>query len=312
MSNNEFLLVIGLLVFLIVTPLVIAIIVRFVVRDEPIVEVEPDASAEPVAQFETLGDFWSGMVPHLRELQSRLIRAAVAVLIGTLLGFYIVNSPSLLGAPLPEVLIDHFVPVELVPKLQFIEPAEAFVNYMRIALVIGVAFAMPVVVYQVIAFFVPGLLPNEKRMLFIAIPFVTELFLAGIAFGWFFTIPAALQFLFGFGVTTRVQAQPTFESFIAIVSTLMLWNGLIFELPALIYLLARLGVVNAKMLGRTRRYAIVIITIAAAVITPTGDPYNLMLLAVPMYFLYELGILLARFVPERSRARDGTPPPTPA
>ena len=312
MSNNEFLLVIGLLVFLIVTPLVIAIIVRFVVRDEPIVEVEPDTSAEPVAQFETLGDFWSGMVPHLRELQSRLIRAAVAVLIGTLLGFYIVNSPSLLGAPLPEVLIDHFVPVELVPKLQFIEPAEAFVNYMRIALVIGVAFAMPVVVYQVIAFFVPGLLPNEKRMLFIAIPFVTELFLAGIAFGWFFTIPAALQFLFGFGVTSRVQAQPTFESFIAIVSTLMLWNGLIFELPALIYLLARLGVVNARMLGRTRRYAIVIITIGAAVITPTGDPYNLMLLAVPMYFLYELGILLARFVPERSRARDRTPPPTPA
>jgi len=296
---------------LIVTPLIIAVIVRFVVRDEPIEAIEPDA-AEPAAQFETLGDFWSGMVPHLRELQSRLIRAAVAVLIGTLIGFYIVNSPSLLGAPLPEVLIDHFVPVELVPKLQFIQPAEAFVNYMRIALVIGVAFAMPVVVYQVIAFFVPGLLPHEKRMLFIAIPFVTELFLAGIAFGWFFTIPAALQFLFGFGVTSRVEAQPTFESFISIISTLMLWNGLIFEMPALIYLLARLGVVNAKMLGRTRRYAIVIITIAAAIITPTGDPYNLLLLAVPMYFLYELGILLARFVPARGTAGDGTPPLSPA
>ncbi len=264
MSSTEFLLVIGLLIFLIVTPLVIAVIVRMVVRDEPIPEVELEA-AEPVTQFETLGDFWSGMVPHLRELQARLIRAA------TLIGFYIVNSPNLLGAPLPEVLIDHFVPVALVPKLQFIQPAEAFVNYMRIALVIGVAFAMPVVVYQMIAFFVPGLLPHEKRVLFIAIPFVTELFLAGLAFGWFFTIPAALQFLFGFGVTSRVEAQPTFESFISTVSTLLLWNGIIFEMPALIYLLARLGVVNAKMLGRTRRYAIVIITIAAAIITPTGD-----------------------------------------
>jgi len=311
MSSTEFLLVIGLLIFLIVTPLVIAVIVRMVVRDEPITEVELEA-AEPVTQFETLGDFWSGMVPHLRELQARLIRAAVAVLIGTLIGFYIVNSPNLLGAPLPEVLIDHFVPVALVPKLQFIQPAEAFVNYMRIALVIGVAFAMPVVVYQMIAFFVPGLLPHEKRVLFIAIPFVTELFLAGLAFGWFFTIPAALQFLFGFGVTSRVEAQPTFESFISTVSTLLLWNGIIFEMPALIYLLARLGVVNAKMLGRTRRYAIVIITIAAAIITPTGDPYNLLLLAVPMYCLYELGILLARFVPERGTARDGTPPLTPA
>src|SRR5262245_28684410 len=212
MSSPELFLRAGLLGFAIATPLLIALVVRLVVRDEPIEALE--AELEPPPQFDTLGDFWSGMVPHLRELQSRLIRASVAVLIGTLIGFYIVNSPNLLGAPLPEVLIDHFVPVELVPKLQFIQPAEAFVNYLRIALVIGVAFAMPVVVYQVIAFFVPGLLPNEKRVLFISIPFVTELFIAGLAFGWFFTIPAALQFLFGFGVTSRVEAQPTFESFI--------------------------------------------------------------------------------------------------
>jgi sec-independent protein translocase protein TatC len=309
MSSTEFLLVVGLLIFLIVTPLIIAVIVRFVIRDEPIEEIEPEV-AEPVAQFETLGDFWSGMVPHLRELQSRLIRAAVAVLIGTLLGFYIVNSPNLLGMRLPEFLIEHFVPDNV--GVQFIAPAEAFVSYMRIALVIGVAFAMPVVIYQVIAFFIPGLLPHEKRILFIAIPFVTELFLAGLAFGWFFTIPAALDFLFGFGQSTRITSQPTFESVIKTISTLLLWNGLIFELPAMIYLLARLGVVNARMLGQARRYAIVIITITAAIITPTGDPYNLLLLAVPMYFLYELGILLARFVPERAAARDGTSPLTPA
>jgi sec-independent protein translocase protein TatC len=309
MSTTELLLIVGLLIFLIGTPLVIAVIVRLVVRDEPIQEDELEA-AELAPQFETLGDFWSGMVPHLRELQSRLIRAAVAVLIGTLIGFYIVNSPNLLGMRLPEFLIEHFVPDEV--GVQFIAPAEAFVSYMRIALVIGVAFAMPVVIYQVIAFFVPGLLPHEKRILFIAIPFVTELFLAGLAFGWFFTIPAALDFLFGFGQSTRITSQPTFESVIKTISTLLLWNGLIFELPALIYLLARLGVVNARMLGQARRYAIVIITITAAIITPTGDPYNLLLLAVPMYFLYELGILLARFVPERAAARDGTPPPKPA
>jgi sec-independent protein translocase protein TatC len=309
MSSTEFLLVVGLLVFLIVTPLVIAVIVRMVVRDEP----EPEdelAADETMAQFDTLGDFWSGMVPHLRELQSRLVKACAAVGIGTAIGFYLVSSPTLLGAPLPVVLIKHFVPPNV--ELQYIATAEGFVNYMRIALVIGIAIAMPVVVYQVIAFFVPGLLPHEKRIVFTAIPFVTELFLAGLAFGWFFTLPAALQFLLTFGTSEVVQARPSFESFISIVSTLMLWNGLIFEMPALIYLLARLGVVNAKMLGRTRRYAIVIITIAAAIITPTGDPYNLLLLAVPMYFLYELGILLARFVPARGTSGDGTPPPTPA
>jgi sec-independent protein translocase protein TatC len=167
---------------------------------------------------------------------------------------------------------------------------------------------MPVVVYQIIAFFVPGLLPHEKRIVFTAIPFVTELFLAGLAFGWFFTIPAALDFLFNFGQSTLVTSQPTFESFIKTVSTLLLWNGLIFELPALIYLLARLGVVNARMLGQARRYAVVVITIVAAIITPTGDPYNLLLLAVPMYLLYELGILLARFVPPRGPAAESKAP----
>jgi sec-independent protein translocase protein TatC len=308
MSSTEFFLVIGLLVFLIATPLVIALIVRLVVKDELPEEFEPEP--ELTTQFETLGDFWSGMVPHLRELQSRLIKAAVGVLIGTVIGFYIVNSPNLLGMRLPEFLVNHFVPDDI--KVQFIQPAEAFVSYMRIALVIGVAFAMPVVVYQLIAFFVPGLLPHEKRIVFTAIPFVTELFLAGLAFGWFFTIPAALDFLFGFGRSARIDAQPTFESFISTVSTLMLWNGLIFEMPALIYLLARLGIVNARMLGRTRRYAVVVITIVAAIITPTGDPYNLLLLAVPMYILYELGILLARLVPERKPAGSEAPPLSPA
>ena len=306
MTTTQFYLAVGLLIFLIATPLLVMILVRIVVRDQPI---EEAAEPESIEGFESLGDFWAGIAPHLRELRDRLVKALVAVGIGTALGFYIVNSPTLLGDTLPNLLIDHFVPVEIVPKLQFIQPAEAFVNYMRIALVIGIALAMPVVIYQIVAFFIPGLLPHEKRILFTALPFVTELFLAGLAFGWFFTIPAALQFLFGYGLGSRVQSQPTFESFISTVATLLLWNGVIFELPAVIYLLARLGIVNAKMLSRTRRYAIVIITIAAAIITPTGDPWNLMLLAVPMYLLYELGILLSRFVPERAEAPSEAPKP---
>src|SRR5262249_52268844 len=170
----------------------------------------------------------------------------------------------------------------------------------RVALVLGIAIAVPVIVYQGVAFFVPGLLPREKRILYTALPFVTELFLAGLTFGWFFTIPAAMQFLLTFGTSERVTARPSFERFMELVSTLMLGNGLIFELRAIIYLLARLGIVNVRLRARTRRHAIVIITIAAAIITPTGDPYNLLLLAIPMYLLYELGIFLARFAPART------------
>jgi sec-independent protein translocase protein TatC len=304
MSNEQFFLVVGLLIFLIATPLLIAVLVRFIIRDTP--EAAEDSQGDTITNFESLGDFWSGIAPHLIELRNRLTKGLLAVLAGTIIGFWIVNSSWLLGDTLPNLLIGHFVPAEI--KLQFIAPAEAFVNYMRIALVIGVAIAVPVLIYQLVAFFVPGLLPHEKRILFIALPFVTELFLAGLAFGWFFTIPAALSFLFTFGTNARIEAQPTFESFISTVSTLLLWNGIIFELPAVIYLLARLGIVNTKMLSRTRRYAIVIITIAAAIITPTGDPYNLMLLAVPMYLLYELGILLSRFVPARGAPVDEATP----
>jgi sec-independent protein translocase protein TatC len=295
MTTTQFYLAIGLLVFLIATPLLVLLLVRVFVRDTPAGEAVIEEEA--FESFETLGDFWAGLVPHLRELRDRLVKALVAVGIGTAVGFYIVNSPTLLGDTLPNLLIEHFVPANV--KLQFIAPAEGFVNYMRIALVIGIAIAMPVVIYQVIAFFIPGLLPHEKRILFVALPFVTELFQAGLAFAWLFTIPAALQFLAQSGAGQLVESRPSFESVVSIIATLMLWNGLIFELPAVIYLLARLGVVNVKQLSRTRRYAVVIITIAAAIITPTGDPWNLLLLAVPMYLLYELGILLARFVPQR-------------
>jgi sec-independent protein translocase protein TatC len=255
-------------------------------------------------EFESLRDLWEDSVPHLRELRDRLVKSLVAIAIGTAIGFWLVNSPNLFGKTLPNILIDQFVPSGV--KLQFVGPAEGFVNYMRIALVIGVAFAIPVIVYQLVAFFTPGLLPREKRVLFTALPFVTELFLAGLAFGWFFTVPAAMQFLLTYGGGDRIEARPSFESFVSIVSTLLLWNGMIFELPAVVYLLAWLGLVNTKMLARTRRYAIVIIVIAAAIITPTGDPYNLLLLAIPMYLLYELGILLTRLVPRRGSAQPAS------
>jgi len=295
MNESELILSIGVIAALIVLPLVVLMVVRLLV---PLDDAAEPEEPEPAPQIATLRDYWEGAVPHLRELRDRLLKGMGAIALGTIVGFYLVNSPALLGETIPNLLIDHFVPTNV--KLQFIGSAEGFVSYMRIALVVGFAIAIPVVVYQLVAFFAPGLTGREKRVVFIALPFVFELFVAGVIFGWFFTIPAAIQFLFTYGVNDRVIAQPSFENFFSTISTLLLWNGLVFELPAIVYLMARLGIVNAKQLARTRRYAIVVIVIAAAVITPTGDPYNLLLLAIPMYLLYELGILLARFVPHRA------------
>ena len=237
------------------------------------------------------------MIPHLIELRDRLVKVLLAVGVSTSLGFWLVNSESILGMKLPDFMVTQLSPGT---TLQGIGVGEVFISYMRIALVVGIAIAMPIIIYQVVAFFSPALLPAEKRMVFTALPFITELFLAGMAFGWFFTVPAALQFLLGYGQTEIVNSYPTVDSFMSTVATLLLWNGVIFQLPAIIYLLARLGVVTTELLSRTRRYAIVVITVIAALITPTGDPFNLMLLAVPMYLLYELGILLTRFAPKKT------------
>ena len=295
MSRSQLILVVGSIVGLLVIPLLAMLLVRLLI---PLEETyDPSEELEPPMEISSLRDYWEGAVPHLRELRDRLFKAIGAVILGAVVGFWLVSDYSPIG-PLPELIISHFAPGR---TLEAIGVAEVFVNYMGIALLVGFAIAIPVVVYQLVAFFAPGLTGREKRVLFSALPFITELFLAGLAFGWFFTIPAALDFLLNFGTASgQIEVKPTPDNFFSAITRLLLWNGLIFELPAIVYLLARLGIVNAQQLAQTRRYAVVAIVIAAAVITPTGDPYNLLLLAIPMYLLYELGILLARFVPKRA------------
>ena len=297
MSSSQFILAISLILVLMLVPLVVAVLVRVLIRDDA-PEEEEVAQVEPAMQFNSLRDFWESNVPHLRELRDRLIKAFAGVMIGAILGSYLVFTQPF-GRPLIDLLAENFIGSNYKDRLQTIGTAELFISYMGIALAIGVALAMPVIIYQIVAFFAPGLYAREKRIVFTALPFVFELFLAGLVFGWFFTVPAAINFLINFGtVSEAVVIRPTVADFLSIITRLLLWNGVIFELPAIIFLLARIGVVSVESLRRTRRYAFVIIVIAAAFITPTGDPYNLLLLALPMYALYELGIFLARFVPK--------------
>ena len=295
MNTSQLIIAVIVLTILILIPLIVIVLVRWLIPLEDPMDEEFSAT-EPEIPTNSLQDFWSALAPHLIELRDRLVKASLAIAIGTAIGFYMVNSPLILGTPLPDFMVKQLAPPGTV--LQAVGVGEVFLGYMQIALIIGVVFAMPVVVYQVVAFFSPGLLGYEKRMVYIALPIVTELFLAGVSFGWFFTVPAALQFLLQYGKTSSISTVPTSDSFFQTVATLLLWNGIIFQLPAIMYLLARLNIVSTAMLTSTRRYAIVVITIIAALITPTGDPYNLLLLAVPMYMLYELGIMLTRFVPK--------------
>ena len=235
---------------------------------------------------------------HFRELRNRLVKACIAVFAGMLIGFWAFtwNDFALL-----RIVIDRFARQGLI----VIHPAESFTNVIQLALGAGIALAMPVIVYQLMAFIVPGLTSRERRIIFLMLPFVTVCFLSGLVFGWFITLPAAFRFLLTFG-PPEVKQTPTLDLFLSTFTHLMLLNGLLFELPVIVYVVIWLGAIQRKTLTRYRRYTILIIVIIAAVITPTGDPVNLALVAVPMYLLYELGLLLALIAPRRKTA-DSTP-----
>jgi sec-independent protein translocase protein TatC len=222
---------------------------------------------------------------HLEELRSRILYSAITLVVAFIAGLA-------LAKPLLRQIADRAnVPQD---QIVTISPTEGFVTYMKVALYIAIAFSMPVLVYQFVRFLAPGLTKRERFYLYRAIPFVVLMFAAGAAFAFFVLAPRALDFLSHFGGSI-FRWDPRAEEIISFFMTLMLGVGLMFELPVVMFVLSKIGVVNYKMLSRIRKFAFIAIMVAAAIITPTPDPFNMMLAALPMYGLYELGVLLSRF-----------------
>ena len=157
----------------------------------------------------------------------------------------------------------------------------------------GAAFSMPFILYQIIRFILPGLMPNEKRYLYLMLPGVGLCFIAGVAFASLIMLPTAIQFLQGF-LDQLVENNWTLESYISFVTRVMFWMGIVFQTPLLIFLLAKLGLVSPKSLARNRKYAVLACAVIAAIVTPTPDPVNMMIVMLPLYVLFEIGIVLAR------------------
>jgi len=174
------------------------------------------------------------------------------------------------------------------------------VVFTKVALISGVALAMPVLVYQLISFIAPGLTRQEKRYLYLILPGATLSFVAGIAFAYFVMLPTAIPFLKGF-LGDIVQPNWFVDKYISFITSLLFWVGLSFETPLLIFFLAKLGIVTPAALSRNRKYAILVIAVLAAVITPTPDPFNMILVMAPLVILYEVGILLARITYRQRR-----------
>ena len=233
------------------------------------------------------------ILQHLAELRRRVFISVIALLIGSGVAFaFFRQIIELLVRPARDLDIGA-------GQLVYIEVTELLSTSIKVSFVGGFILAMPVILYQVIMFVAPGLTGREKRYLLGFMPGVVLAFVAGVAFAYFVLTPPALHFLltFGGGLATPLIRV---SNIVNLMLRLMFWMGIAFETPILMYLLAQLGIVNARMLGRFRRYWVVVAFILGAIITPTVDPVNQALVAVPLLVLYELGVLLAR-VAGRSR-----------
>ena len=158
---------------------------------------------------------------------------------------------------------------------------------------VGLIVAMPLLAYQVWAYIAPGLTRKERRYVIAIVPGATISFIVGVLFAYFALMPAALGFLFGFG-SDLVEIRPTVATYISFISRLLIAIGVIFQLPLAMFFLSKVHLINPKMLGGIRRYVVVVAFIVSAVVTPTPDPLNQLLVAIPILVLYEVGVLLAR------------------
>jgi len=223
------------------------------------------------------------ILEHLSELRDRLLKAVIALAVGVVVGtFFAPRVLQLLVAPLGEQ-----TPIA-------IAPTESVGVYFKVSIVIGLVAAMPVIVYQLFRFVAPGLETHERRYVLIGAPAAAISFAAGVTFAALVLIPAAMPFLRGF-LADIVEQRYSINRYISFVSTILLWAGLVFETPLVMYFLAKLGVATPAGFGKARRVVVIGAAAGAAVITPTTDPVNMLLIMGPFLLLYELGILLARF-----------------
>lgn len=223
---------------------------------------------------------------HLNELRKHLTRAAIAMLLTTAFSFIFAER-------LLELLMRPYAAsVSGGVALQTLRPTEGIETYFRVSLLAGVVLAMPVILFEFWRFIRPALSRNEERYVYVFIPSALFLFGLGIAFAWFILAPAAIYFLANF-MPDIFRAEWTGQEYISFVTRLLLWIGLSFQMPIIIYIIARVGLVSADTLRKQWRVAVVIIAVLAAIITPSIDPVTMLLTMAPLFTLYLLSIGLA-------------------
>ena len=220
------------------------------------------------------------LIEQIEALRMHLLRSVFVLAVAVIAAFWIAD----------DVMAFLANPVDGLKKLQAIQVTEEIGVFMRVSMAVGIAVAFPYIAFEFWLFAAPGLKPREKKIGLIGIPIATILFLIGMAFTFYVLLPTALPFLGGF---TEIAQFWTASEYFTFVTGLMLWIGIFFEFPLLIYILTSIGLIQPKILAQQWRLAIVVIAVLAAAITPTIDPVNMGLVMLPMILLYFISIGLS-------------------
>lgn len=224
------------------------------------------------------------LVEHLAEFRRRLIICFVSIFLCSLLCYTVIKR-----------ILDLLV--KPVGKLVFIAPQEAFVTYLELSLIAGIFLALPMILYQVWCFISVGLRQNEKKYILLYGPFSLILFFGGASFAYFIILPLGIKFLLGFATDT-LQPMISISRYVSFAGMLLLAFGVVFELPVVIMFLTKIKLVSPKLLREKRKYALLLIFIVAAILTPP-DVVTQLLMAGPLIILYEISILLSKLVYSR-------------
>ena len=237
--------------------------------------------------------FWD----HLDELRSRIIRVLLIIVISTVVAF-------LLKEPLFNVVLaprsSEFVSYRLLGVSAFsihlinTGLTEQFMVHMRTSLYIGVLLASPYIIYEMFSFVSPGLYDNERRYALWIVGSAYVMFILGTLLNYFLVFPLTVRFLGTYQVSADVTNMLTLQSYIDTLISMSFLMGVLFELPVVCWLLGRMGIINAQMMGAYRRHAIVAILVLAAIVTPTTDVFTLFVVALPIWILYELSVLIVK------------------
>ncbi len=249
-------------------------------------EIEAPKQIGAPADAEVVMDDGSmSLIAHLTELRSRLIKCLVATAIGSCVGYFFIQD------------IMHYLTLPA-GKLYYMQPAEAFFTYLKVACVAGFLMALPIIFWQVWRFFLPALTTRERMVLGIVVPTSVVLFFCGLAFSFFLVLPAGIKFFLGFG-NAELEALLSVNKYFDFVIMFVLPFGFIFELPLVMTIMGKMGLITSEFLKKYQRIIIFLSFVVGALITPTPDVFTQSMIALPIIVLYEVGYFIVRYILRR-------------